>query len=70
MDVETPARGKKKLNTCTGRKKDVTFGCTLVDLDSRDLALSTWMLSLEDPEHHHDSPRRHPKLGFHFGGIL
>jgi hypothetical protein len=28
MDVATPTRGKKKLNTCT-RKKDIAFGGTL-----------------------------------------
>jgi len=33
MDAATPARGKKKLNIFTGKKKDVTFGGTLVDLD-------------------------------------
>jgi hypothetical protein len=66
MDVETPARGKKKLKTCTGRKKDVAFGGTLADLDPGDLALPTWTLALEGPGRHHDSPRRHPELGFHF----
>jgi hypothetical protein len=27
------------------------------------------MLALEGPGCHHHSPRRHPELGFHFGGI-
>jgi hypothetical protein len=66
MDVETLARGKKKLKTCTRRKKDVAFGGTLADLDPRDLALPTWMLSLEGLGHHHHIPRHHPELGFHF----
>jgi hypothetical protein len=33
MDVSTPARGKKKLKICTGKKKDVAFGGALADLD-------------------------------------
>jgi hypothetical protein len=69
MDVETPAKGKKRLKTCTRRKKDVAFGGTLEDLDLGDLALSTWTLALEGPRRHHDSPRLHPELGFIFGGI-
>jgi hypothetical protein len=35
MDVETPTRGKRKLKTCIGRKKDVAFGGILEDLDPR-----------------------------------
>jgi hypothetical protein len=35
MDVETLAKGKKRLKTCTGRKKGVAFGGTLADLDPR-----------------------------------
>jgi hypothetical protein len=69
MDVETVARGKKKLKTCTGRKKDVAFGGTLADLVLGDLALPTWTLALEGLGRYHDSPRRHLELGFHFGGI-
>jgi hypothetical protein len=65
MDAETLARGKKRLKTCTGRKKDVAFGGTLEDLDPRDLSLTTSMLSLEGIGRHHGSSRRHPKLGFH-----
>jgi hypothetical protein len=42
MDVKIPTRGKKKLKTCIGRKKDVAFGGTLRDLDPGDLALLTW----------------------------
>jgi hypothetical protein len=41
MDVETLVRGKKKLKTCIGRKKDVAFGGTLSNLDTRNLALPT-----------------------------
>ena len=41
MDVATPARDKKKLKICTGKKKDVAFGGTLVDLDPGDRALPT-----------------------------
>jgi hypothetical protein len=62
MDAKTPARGKKRLNICTGRKKDVSFGGTLTDLDPGDLALPTWKLALEGPRRHHDSPKRQ---GFH-----
>jgi hypothetical protein len=35
MDVATPSRGKKKLNVCTRKKKEVSFGGTLEDLDPR-----------------------------------
>jgi hypothetical protein len=49
MDVETPARGKKRLKTCIWRKKGVAFGGTLADLDLGDLAFPTWMLALEGP---------------------
>jgi hypothetical protein len=54
MDAETPARGKKRLKTCTGKKKDVAFGGTLIDLDPGDLALPTWTLALEGPKRHHE----------------
>jgi hypothetical protein len=64
MDVETLARGNKRLKTGTGRKKDVSFGGTLVYLDPRNLSLPTWTLALEGPGRHHDSPRHHPELGF------
>jgi hypothetical protein len=50
MDVATPARGKKKLKTCTGKKKDVSFGGTLADLDPGGPFSSTWTLSLEGPD--------------------
>jgi hypothetical protein len=70
MDDETPTKGKKRLKTCTGRKKDVAFGGTLVDLDPWDLALSTWKLALEGCRRHHDSPICHPELGFHLWSHL
>jgi hypothetical protein len=70
MDVETPSRGKNRLKNCTKIKKDVSFGVTLTDLDPGDLSFPTWMLSLEGPGCHHDSPRHHPKLGFHIGRHL
>jgi hypothetical protein len=63
MDVETPARGKKRLKTCTGRNKDVTFGGTLTDLDPGDPTFPTWTLALA-------GPRRHLELGFHIGWNL
>jgi hypothetical protein len=66
MDAETPALGKKRLKTCTGRKKDVAFGGTLADLDSGDLALPTWTLALEGHGCHHHSAICHPELEFHF----
>jgi hypothetical protein len=69
MDVATPTRGNKKLNTCTRKKKDVSFGGTLKDLDPGVPYSSTWMLSLEVHRHHHHIPRCHLELGFHFGGI-
>jgi hypothetical protein len=65
MVVETLARDKKRLKTWTGRNKDVAFGGTLADLDPGDLSLATWMLALEGPRHHHDSPRHHLELWFH-----
>jgi hypothetical protein len=66
MDVATPARGKKKLKICTGKKKDVAFGGTLADLDPGGPCSSTWTLALEGPGRHHHDPRRHPELGFSF----
>jgi hypothetical protein len=63
MDAETLTSGKKRLKTCTGRKKDVAFEGTLADLDPGDLSFPTWTLAFE-------GPRRHPKLGFHLGRHL
>jgi hypothetical protein len=48
MDAETPTRGKKKDGgICTMKKKDISFGGTLVDLDPGDSALPTWTLAFE-----------------------
>jgi hypothetical protein len=46
MDAVTPARGRKKLKICTG-KKDVAFGGTLADLDPGGSCSSTSMLALD-----------------------
>ena len=70
MDAKTPTRGTKRLKTCTGRKKDVAFGGTQAELDPWDLAFLTWTLALEGLGRHHDSPRRHPELGFDLGRHL
>jgi hypothetical protein len=70
MDVETQARGNKRLKTCTERKKGVSFGGILPDLDLGDLSFPTWTLSLEGPGRHHDIPRRHSEVGFHLGQHL
>ena len=47
MDAATPARGKKKLKICIGKKKDVAFEGTLVDLDPGGPCSSTWTLALD-----------------------
>jgi len=62
--LKPPAKGKKRLKTCTGTKKDVAFGGTLTDLDLGDLVLPTWTLALEGPGRHHGYPRCHPELVF------
>jgi hypothetical protein len=66
MDVANTERGKKKLNIFTEKRKDVSFGGTLVDLDPWGPCSSTWTLALEGPGHHHHDPRCHPELGFSF----
>jgi hypothetical protein len=47
MDAATPAKGKKKLNICIVKKKDVAFGGTLADLDLGGPCSSTWTLALD-----------------------
>ena len=66
MDVATPAMGKNKLKICKGKKKDVSFGGTLVDLDLGGPFSSTWKLALEGLGRHHNDPSHHPELGFLF----